>query len=164
MTDWKFLALPSAKQLSTRLLLSPAPEMLKGANNIDDALELLRASLNIKAGGGRTVQTPIDIVSIEDYLLRHIVEKRDAARERYAKWIIPTLENPTEIWLSRYENDELRQRYIKLFSDSDGKQTLVIVSIARGDALWNFIPMPTRSLDNQREGELLWKSYVLDES
>ena len=161
MTNWKFLALPSAKKLSALLTLLPAPDMLKGANNADDALELLRSELNLKAGGYRVVKTPIGLITIEDNLLAHIVEKRDAARERYAKWIIPTLEDPTEIWLSRYDNDELRQRYIRFFSDSNGKQTLVIVSIARGNALWNFIPIPTRSLDNQREGELLWKNYAL---
>jgi hypothetical protein len=90
--------------------------------------------------------------------LPHIVEKRNAARERFSKWIIPTLENPNEVWFANHGGDDFRKRYIKLFSDSD-KQLLVVISILNDSAIWNVIPMPIRSMDNQRNGELLLKNY-----
>lgn len=86
------------------------------------------------------------------------MEKRQAARERYGLWIIPTLECPTEVWLSPHGEEENRKRFMKLFLEG-GKDMLVVVSLTRNDLLWNAIPMPTRSMDNQREGELLWRSY-----
>jgi hypothetical protein len=44
-------------------------------------------------------------VVAKDNLLAHIVQKHYAANESYGRRIIPTLENPTEIWLSGYDND-----------------------------------------------------------
>jgi SPP1 gp7 family putative phage head morphogenesis protein len=158
MTDWKELNLPSAKELHKTIELMQAPEVINIANNELEALDILRTELGVKAGEKRIITTPAGDVLIDDAWLPHIVEKRDAARERFSKWIIPTLENPTEIWLSDYGNDEIRKRYLKLFSASD-KQLLVVISILNDSAIWNVVPMPVRSMDNQRNGELLLKNY-----
>lgn len=158
MTDWKELGLLSAKELHKAIELMPAPEVINIANNEQEALAILRAELGVKVGEKRTITTPTGDVLIDDAWLPHIVEKRDAARERFSKWIIPTLENPTEVWLSDYGNEEFRKRYLKLFSASD-KQLLVVISILNDSAIWNVVPMPVRSMDNQRNGELLLKNY-----
>jgi hypothetical protein len=158
MTDWQKLALPSAKELLKTIELMQAPKVINIANNEQEALDILRTELGVKVGEKRTVITPVGNVLIDDAWLPHIVEKRDSARERFSKWIIPTLEEPTEIWLSDYGNNEFRERYLKLFSVSD-KQMLVVISILNNSAVWNVVPMPIRSMDNQRNGELLLKNY-----
>ena len=158
MTDWKELSLPSAKELLKSLELIQAPEVINIANNEQEALEILRAELGVKIGEKRTIITPVGNVLVDDEWLPHIVEKRDAARERFSKWIIPTLKEPTEVWLSDYGNNEFRKRYLKLFSASD-KQMLVVISILNDSVIWNVVPMPVRSMDNQRNGELLLKNH-----
>ncbi len=79
------------------------------------------------------------------------------ARERYAHLVLPTLQTPTEIWRSQY-GDEDRERFLKFWRDGD-KAMLVVISLQKGDVLWNVVPMPLRSVDRQREGVLLWKEY-----
>jgi SPP1 gp7 family putative phage head morphogenesis protein len=159
VTDWKALGLPPAKALRVMEGVSGAPPaLLEGADTVDGALDVLREALGVQAGGRRTITTPVGEVVIDDAWLRHIVEKREAARERYANWIVPALEQPTEVWLSPYGEGENRKRFIKLFAEG-GKDMLVVVSLSKNDVVWNAIPMPTRSMDNQRNGELLWSSY-----
>ena len=51
----------------------------------------------------RFVETPLGRVVIKKDLLTHVVEKRDQMRERYSNFILPTLENPNEVWLVRYK-------------------------------------------------------------
>lgn len=158
MTDWQKLALPSAKELLKTVELAKSPALIERADNHQAALELLRNELGVKAGEQKIISTPAGDVLINELWLSHIVEKRDAERERYVKLIMPTLEEPTEVWLADYGNNDFRKRYIKLFSTGN-KQILVVISILNDSAIWNVIPMPVRSLDNQRNGELLFKNY-----
>ena len=65
----------------------------------------------------------LDHYSLE--LLTHVVEKRKDKRERFTNYILPTLEDPSEAWLTEYDDGSFRRRFIKLFSESD-KQSLVI--------------------------------------
>jgi hypothetical protein len=161
-TNWKELNLLSAKELrKVKGITDNAPDKLPGGNGIDEAMAILRGALNIPTGGKLDIMSPIGNVIVEEKWLAHIVEKRDAARERYAKWIIPAIVNPTEIWQSPHgegDRQETRNRFIKLFSDGKNDM-LIVVSIDRDNLLWNAIPMPTRSVDNQREGILLYQSY-----
>lgn len=158
-TDWRKLNLPSAKELhNLHGVAESSPQLGKTAHSVDVALSVLRTGLDMGTGDIKRVKTPVEEIVIDDAWLPHIVEKRDAARERYVDWIMPTLERPTEVWMAAHGEGETRTRYIKLFSD--GKyDMLVVVNTTKDSLLWNVIPMPTRSLDNQRTGELLWKSY-----
>lgn len=124
---------------------------------MDAALIQLCGILGVSDGVARDIKTPIGIRRIDSQWLEHIVEKREAARERYANVIIPTLEDPTEIWLSQHDTRE-RERFLKFWKDGD-KAILAVISIQQGNVLWNAIPMPIRSVDNQRAGKLLWKKY-----
>lgn len=156
---WSDMGMKSVKDLKLNTdLISKAPKLLEGSKSSAEALTVLRKNLGVLDGERVNVDTPIGKAIIDDNLLAHIVEKRTSARERYAKWILPTLKEPTEVWLSKYGENEERKRFIKLFSD--GKQDmLVVVSLLNDNSIWNVIPMPTRSIDNQRNGKLLWKSY-----
>ena len=106
----------------------------------------------------RLIRTPQEPVVVPKEGLKHISEKREAFRERYANFILPTLMEPNEIWLTVYENGSLRRRFIKLFKD--GKSMLVITRENTGGSLfWNAIPAKLKYIDNQRTGVLLYRGY-----
>lgn len=157
MTDWKSLGLPSAKELTRREGMPRMPALLPGADDADAALHQIRSTLGVAAGDSVEIQTPVGPRSIDDAWLPHVVEKREAARERYAHLIWPTLEAPTEVWRADY-NGEQRERFMKFWRDGD-KAMLAVVNLQKGGVFWNFIPMPLRSVDKQRVGALLWKKY-----
>jgi hypothetical protein len=136
MTDLQKLALPSAKELLKTIELAESPALIERADNHQAALELLRNELGVKAGEQKTISTPVGDVLINESWLSHIVEKRDAERERYVKLIMLTLKEPTEVWLADYGNNDFRKRYIKLFSTGN-KQLLVVISILNDSAIWN---------------------------
>lgn len=152
------LALPSVKDLKKVITPETATPTSVRGNTLQEAVDLLRAAVGVIPGGQRTVATPLGDAVIDDQWLLHIVEKRHDARERYAHLIIPTLERPTEIWLSPY-GDEWRRRYIKLFSGPKYDLLVVVKMLSDGGVVWNAIPMDVKSLDKQRQGKLLWKEY-----
>jgi hypothetical protein len=87
----------------------------------------------------------------------HIVEKRLDSRERYARFILPTLQSPLEVWKTAYE-DGHRERYIKLFQGKNDLLVIVRLNLD-GSLLWNIMQRKTSKMDDLRLGELLWKSY-----
>ena len=52
----------------------------------------------------RIIRTPREPVIVSKELLKHISKKRVALRERYANFILPTLMEPNEIWLTKYDD------------------------------------------------------------
>ena len=102
----------------------------------------------------RRVRTPLEPVIIQKDFLIHVVEKRAAARERYANFIIPTLTDPNEVWLASY-NDGFRRRFIKFFQ---GKKNMLVVARENidGNLFWNAMPADSKYIDNQRTGVLLY--------
>ena len=155
--NWKSLGLPSSKELAKNQNLPLMPDLLNGCDTLESALSQIRTWLGVEIGGTVQIRTPIGIRTIDDKWLEHIVIKREATREKYVNLVIPTLNSPNEIWLSDYEEGK-RERYLKYWRNGN-KAMLVVVHIQNGDVLWNVIPMPIRSVDRQREGNLLWKKY-----
>lgn len=154
---WQSLGLPDLKSLKQRYA-SVAPDIHSSAKNLDGAVEVMRKSLGISAGGKVSFLTYIGNVIIIDSLIPHIVEKREDARERYADFIIPTLTQPLEIWKVNYDDESFRYRFIKLF---DAKYDLMLVANVRDDGviLWNLIQRDTKGMDKLRVGELLYSEY-----
>ena len=138
---------PNEHRLST-------PAVLRAEPDRNHALQALASRLGVSGESPlRIVQTPVDQVSIRYEWLHHIVEKDRDARERYADFIIPTLESPFEVWLSEYD-DGFRHRYIGLFDDAD---FLTIVRLNKdGSLLWNVMRTGSTYLDRQRLGQLLY--------
>jgi hypothetical protein len=153
------LNLPTIKSLKLAGHSESALPASDRSLSIEDALTKLRAALSVVAGGSRAIATPSGVVTIDDDHLLHIVEKRADARERYAHLILPTLERPTEVWLSPYGDGELRKRYVKLFSGPKYDLLVVVKTTKDGRVLWNAIPMEASAIEKQRSGKLLWKSY-----
>lgn len=151
---WRSYGRPDARHVP-EASRAEAPAILREAASIGAAHALLAAELGVSEGSPlRVVQTPVDQASIRFEHLRHVVEKRGDARERYARFVLPTLTEPYEVWLTRYE-DGYRKRYIGLFR---GRRDLaLIVREGRdGSLMWNAIPVDDRRLNAFREGALLY--------
>lgn len=134
----------------------PAPPLLPAADSADGALEILSRALRVSADEPqRIVQTPIELATIDYGMLPHMVEKRADRRERYALYMLATLAQPFEVYLTEYE-DGFRTRYIGLFEGAD--QLLVVARTNRdGTLVWNFMQGDAKALNRQRVGELLYK-------
>ena len=134
----------------------PAPLLLNPGKDAAEALSILQAALGVnEANPLRVIDTPVDPVAIRAEFLPHMVAKREQSREIFANYVIPTLENPYEIWLTAYA-DGLRKRYIGLFQDQRDMLSVVREN-QDGSLLWNVIRMRDVDLNRQRTGGLIWK-------
>ncbi|GAB0056721.1 hypothetical protein SIID45300_01032 [Candidatus Magnetaquicoccaceae bacterium FCR-1] len=153
--NWRDYGRPDLRDVGDGFRL-PAPQLLTKGADTTEALAILKSTLKVGDGQPmRVINTPVDPVVIRAEWLPHLVAKRDQTRERYAQYIVPTLENPFEVWLTAYE-DGYRRRFIGLFRDQ--RDLLSVVRENRdGSVLWNIIRMKDTELNKQRTGELIWK-------
>ena len=168
-TNWRALGLPEA------LPTVPPPERLLGATTADAAKRQIYDAVTQRGGtttmtldGGREVvvfarvPTPTgDDVMLTDAWLDHLVDdhSRADARERWARYIVPTITAPAEIWLAATVDDMgrivYRRRFIGSFEDSP---TLAVFEEQTfGNAALTF--HPRRDINTQRQGYLLWPRW-----
>ena len=152
---WRDFRRPDLRDVPDALK-TPAPEILPAGSTIEEAESIVARAVGLREGEKFiTVKTrDDDMAVIHRDRLRHLVEKRRDARERYANYIISTLTDPYEIWLTEYE-DGLRKQYIGLF---EGKENLlVVIRLQRdGGILWNIMQADDRRMNKHRVGYLLW--------
>jgi len=146
--------LPSVRELSNSSY-ADAPKLLPKQESIKRAKAQVVETILGKNNSNRSIQTPLEPVIIQKDLLLHIIKKRSAARERYANFIIPSLADPNEIWLTSYD-DGFRRRFIKLFK---GKKNMLVIVRENldGSLLWNVIPAESTYINRQRTGVLLYE-------
>ena len=147
----------------------PVPPRLPKVDSKEQALAQVITALGIPKKGWRKVVTPdgLEDVIIRKAKLPHIVEEGKGNRERFANYILPTLQSPLEVWLTEGERYTatgkkkrvFRRRFIALFGDNKDKQGLVVVEEDKdGSLLWTFVPMSRpSSLDKRRSGFLLYR-------
>lgn len=155
-TNWRDMGLsslrdvPAAQRQATPLILPMAPSRAAAEAQLAKALGF--------AGDERlrTVTTPMGQRTIRRENLAHMVAKQADARERYANYILPTLEQPHEIWLKEHADGKLRENYIGLFRE--GKNALLaVVRINRdGSLFWNMMQRTPKDMDRLREGWLVY--------
>ena len=138
------------------------------SKNIDSALATLTSVLAIPKKGFREVATPdgLDNVIIRSDQLEHIVADGKGNREQFANYILPTLKDPLEVWLTEEERytktgkkqQIFRRRFIALFKSNKAKQGLAVAQENKdGSILWTFVPIGNmKNLDNRRAGFLLY--------
>lgn len=152
---WRDYGRPDLRQVPAAQRL-PAPPMLKAADSVEAARDLLANALGVsRAQPFRLIDTPAGMQVLDYRYLGHIVEKRADARERYANFVIPALERPLEIWRSTYDDATERLRYIGVF---DGERDLmVVVRVNRdGSIMWNLMQSADRDMNRMRAGRLVW--------
>lgn len=97
----------------------------------------------------------IDSIPIVYDFLPHLVEKRMDLRERFSPLIIPTLQDPYEVWSVLYTDGSIRPRYIGLFDGPHNMMAVVRIN-KDGSLFYNIIPSSDRKMNKQREGVLVY--------
>lgn len=157
---WLDYGLPDLRSLD-RALRSSALEEMAAGEGITDALQILASNLGLTDAACSQVHiaSPLGDILIQRSSLRHIVEKRQDARERYVRFAVDTLTGPLEIWRVAYSNGSARLAFIGAYETK--RQMLVVVNIQAGNVLWNFMQADAKALNKHRHGELLYKRYQL---
>ena len=154
--SWRDRGLPDARDLPR----APAPPELPAAPSRHDAAVALEGVLGLSDHRpSRRVATPVDEVLLTQQWALHVTEKRDQARERYANRILPTLEDPDEVWMTLYDTPrgpEYRMSYVKAFDDFRSALSIV-TELQDGSVLYNFMPVRSRGLNGRRVGTLLYQ-------
>ena len=149
-------------------LIPPAPPRLPPAKGRDEQLQVIETAVGMESSGVRRVQTPNhldDMVIRRDYL-SHLVEKQH--REQWANYILPTLEDPLEVWLSPVKNNATgkivyRRHFITLFDDAGKNRGALAVAQENKDGplLWTFFPQNKMGqIDKRRKGFLLYRKQA----
>lgn len=159
-TNWRGLGLPSLRDVPAAQR-PQAPVLLPKAATREAAERQLAEALGFKSGEHlRTVTTPLGLRTIWRDKLAHMVAKEPDARERYANYVLPTLQQPYEIWLKEHADGKLRESYVGLY-DVGKYAMLVVVRINRdGSMPWNMMQREPHKLDRQREGWLVWQRLM----
>ncbi len=152
---WETLGLPDLKAMTPH---GETPELIKGAEDAAAAVELLREALGVPEGGLKLVQTPTGRVAILDRLLAHMVDKRKDERERFGRFILPTLRQPDEVWATRYDDDTTRRRFIKLFAGVKYDILVIVRELPDGSVLWNVMNRSRGGMNAMRVGTPIYRS------
>ena len=165
--NYKDFGLPDADKTPANLL-PPVPPRLPRAENQDAQLQAIENAIGMPREGLRVVRTPgrLENVAIRKEQLPHLVEKQH--REEWANYILPTLEDPLEVWLSPVKLKPsgrivYRRRFIALFDDIDKTRGALAVAQENrdGSVLWTFFPQDKlKHIDKQRQGFLLYSKQA----
>ena len=145
---WQTLGLLSAKDIPEDMKLE-APAVLTKTADVRRAL--------LGNDKFRVISSPVEDVVITSKLVNYLIKhNKDTERFKFANFIIPTLTNPNEVWLSQYTDGTYRPNYIAYFKDV--KDMAVIVKLAKdGNIVWNAIPANDRYINNVRVGNLRYR-------
>ena len=149
---WQTLGLADLRQMRPSMA---APDLLTAAESVEDAVNVLRSALGVPVNGARFVETPAGLVTIFDKLLTHVVEKRLDRRERFGAFVLPTLQQPDEVWETAYDDATTRRRFIKLFSDSKYDLLVIVREGPDGAVLWNVLNRGRKAMNTMRTGRLV---------
>ncbi|NWD78944.1 hypothetical protein HX891_01035 [Pseudomonas reactans] len=157
---WLDHGLPDLRSLD-RALRSCSLEEVATGKDIADAVEVVASNLGFTDSASSEIRivSPLGEVLIRRVTLRHIVEKRQDARERYVKFALDTLTGPLEIWRVAYSDGSTRLAFIGAYETK--RQMLVVVHIQAGNLLWNFMQTDAKALNKHRHGELIYRRYQL---
>jgi hypothetical protein len=136
--------------------------LLNRAASREAALEQLAAVLGVSQPRPlRIVETPFEPVAIRYEWLAHIVEEARDARERFANYILATLENPYEIWIVANDDGKYRKQYVGIFT---GDENVMVVVRESNDGtldvpeilLWNAMQANDKAVNRHRAGGLVY--------
>jgi SPP1 gp7 family putative phage head morphogenesis protein len=169
-SNYQDFGLPSIKEIN-RDIFPQAPQRYKDIKDKSDGLDILKKEILqgekevivktpiTKDKKSILIKTPITDVLIDEKGLKHLMVKFKNHREQYAKFIIPTLQNPDEVYRTKYEDRQKRYHFFKYFN-FDGKSTFSVCRINRDGSIFVtfFIPDRLNYIDDRRVGELIHKA------
>ena len=153
-TGWKDAGRLDLRRVPEGLRLE-RPLILPPAETRGGALLVMARALQLSPDAPlRAVRTPVETALLRYDSLPHLVEKEADARERYANFILPTLQDPYEIWGVKYA-DGTRNRYIGLFKGERDFMVVLRVNLD-GSLMWNVMHAPAKKMNGHRIGGLLY--------
>ena len=165
--NYRDFNLPDADKTPASLI-PPAPPRLPHGKDQDAQLKIIEDAVGMKENDIRVVRTPgrLDDVVIRKKQLPHLLEKQP--REQWANYILPTLEDPLEVWLSPVKLKPsgkivYRRHFITLFDDAGKNRATLAAAQENKDSslLWTFFPRSDmKRLDKQRQGFLLYSKQA----
>ena len=165
---WRTLGLPE------RLPRRPAPERLPEAGTAEEQKAQIyremekidgRPPVSItRADGTATtvlgrIRTPTgDDVVLTDAFVDHVAK---GGREQFARFIMPTLRDPDEIWLTQTERAGrvvYRRAFVAAFESGEHAGFAVAQEDPYGWLAWTFYPIKSiQKLNDRRRGHLLYR-------
>lgn len=156
--NWESLKLSG--HLRSPRHLPAAPAALSAGDTDTPAKRIAAAHeiVGVAAGASRRIATPAgveDVVMRGDMLL-HIADGWDKARVRYVNRLVPTIEDPDEVWRAEYKG-EFRRHFLKAWDDK--KATFIVVTEdGAGYLFYTFMPMSkAKEVNKRRRGALLYR-------
>ncbi|MCY4431316.1 MAG: DUF935 family protein, partial [Rhodospirillales bacterium] len=108
----------------------------------------------------RRVGAPGDLepVMVTEQFVEHIATDRASRRERFADYILPSLRDPSEVWLAatvRRDTGRVvyRRRFLTSFADRD--MMVLVQEDTHGWLTWTMYP--DRDINRERRGYLLYR-------
>lgn len=153
--SFKDYNLKSIKELTN---LPKAPNLFKKAKTQKESYETLRAEI-LQDKKEIKVKTPITDIAIDENAIRHIAKNN---REQFARFILPTLKTPNEVYRTKYSDKKSRYHFLKFFKIKK-KTAFSVVRLNRDGGLFVtfFIPDSFRYIDQRRVGVLLYLSEAM---
>ena len=138
----------------------PAPPELPRAPDAEAAKGAIRDAIGGTRGSFHVVETPagLDDVVVTDRFVDHLVDhhSRDEARERFARFVVPTLRDPDEVWLAALTGPDGRVVYRRRFlAGFEGRAGLVVAQEGL-DGSWAWTFYTPRAVGRVRRGRLLY--------
>lgn len=150
-TNWQVLGLDRILQAD------PAPKKLARAITHEAARCTVEDALGLSQNQEYDrIETPLGNVLVVREMTHHITRKLRDHREVFANRILPTLQDPLEIWNVLYDNGQYRRHYIKAYQDrNDWRKFMLAITIEDNgeELLYNFFPAKSSS---KRAGALLY--------
>lgn len=120
----------------------PDPGLLPLALDAATAQRVVQELLLPNGQALRKVSTPVDDVVIRPEWLIPMFDQANGAAGRLAAFVVPTLEQPFEVWLTPYDDGSYRKRYLAVF-----KGITDLLMLVR----------------QNRDGSLFWEAYEASE-
>ena len=165
--NYRDFNLPDADKTPASLI-PPVPPRLPRAEDKDAQLKIIETAVGMETSGVRRVQPPgrLEDVAIRKEHLPHLLEKQH--REQWANYILLTLEDPLEVWLSPVKLKPsgkivYRRHFITLFDDAGKTRGALAVAQENKDSslLWTFFQGRNfKYLDRKRHGFLLYRKQA----
>lgn len=150
---WRDYHRADVREIPETLKLKPPP-LLERAKDQEAANQIAEDFFIPQGQTLGMLKTPIEDILLERGNLRHLVAKREEARERFLPLLKQTLEHPFEVWRVLYQ-DGIRHHYIGLLQGDKNRFSLVRVN-KDGSLFWNAFPKRNREINKSRIGHLIY--------
>ena len=173
---WKDLGLPDRLPLTP----APAPLRLKGVKSHTERESLWLSAMKaadveeiaytrddgIKDIIWNKVRTPdgaTDVLLTKTFI-DHVADKK--SREEFINYVIPTLKDPGEVWVTALERQErtiYRRHFLASYPQDSRAMVMAVQESKDGGLAWTFFPAREGRVNELRHGHLLYRRPTGDE-